>query len=106
MIVNFINQKNLSFLNQKFKELEINEYEVYDVVPTKFSADVIEGGACCLYIRFKKIGEPLSHTNNGTFFSFYRMKDIDFYLKNGYEMFLKSDRIGAISNFELDIRKI
>lgn len=68
-------------MNQKFKELEINDYEVYDVVPTKFSADLLEGGACCLYIRFKKIGEPLSHTNHGTFFSFYRMKDIDFYLK-------------------------
>ena len=95
----------ISFLNKKFKELEINEYEIYDVEPTRFAAELLEGGACCLYIKFKKIGEPLSYTNGGVFYSFYRMKDIDFYLKKGYEMFLKTDRLGTISNMELDLRK-
>lgn len=94
----------IEFLNKKFEEFEITQYEVYAVEPTRFSIHLLEGGAACLYIRFRVKGESWSHTNHGTFFCFYRIKDLQWYVNNGYEIYLKGDKY-SLSNYELDVRK-
>ncbi len=100
----------INWINEKFKELEIFEYEVYDVEPTRFTGHLLEGGAACLFIRFRRIGDH-SIFASGNFYSFYRIYDIQNFLKNGYELWLNPNmgRYGApspLNNWELDVRKI
>ena len=94
--------------NAKFKELEINDYVVTNVVSTKFSSDQIQGGACRLYILFKPIHyEPI---HQSIFLCFYSMKEIQDYI-NGKkygknELYIKLGRNFSMTELELDIRSI
>lgn len=99
----------INWINNKFKELEIFEYEVYDVEPTRFSGHLLEGGAACLFIRFKRKGDG-SFMAKGTFYSFYRIYDIQKHIENGWELWLNPNmgRYGTpspLNNWELDLRK-
>lgn len=101
-------KKLINWLNEKFTQLQINEYEVIDIHRTYFNQNDYEGGACRLVITFKnkKLSDD-SPFSKGSFYCFYRIKELQWFLENGYELFLlDNSRIGILSNFELDVRKI
>lgn len=97
----------VDFVNKKFEQFEINDYEVYSIEPTRFNAHLIEGGAASLYIKFRKKDSIKNLTNHGYFLCFYPMKHLQQYINSGeYELYINSKDSYSISNFELDIRKI
>jgi len=99
-------KKLVEWLNEKFKEYEINEYIVTEVVSTRFSSEQIQGGACRLYIRFNL--KDVSKRNvllNPTFYCYYSMKELQWYINNGYELSLKL-KGSYLTNLELDLKKI
>lgn len=100
----------INWINNKFKELEIVEYEVYDVEPTRFSSEQLQGGAASLFIRFKRKNDD-SIMSKGLFYSFYRIKDLQDHINNGWELYLNPNmgRYGIpspLNDWELDLRKV
>jgi len=91
------------WLNDKFIELEITEYEIFSVERTHYREYDYEGGAARLVIGFRNKED---YRYFGYFNCFYSLRDIEQHLKNGYELHLKFDRFGILSNCELDIRKL
>ena len=99
--------KLIDWVNFKFKELEILNFECYAISRTFFSQNDYECGACKLVIQYRnKSVDEKSLISTGTFVCYYRIKELEWFLKNGYELCLKDNsRFGFISNFELDVRK-
>ena len=100
----------INWINEKFKELEIFEYEVYDVQPTGFSNQQIEGGAASLAIQFKTKDDN-SYFSKSTFYCFYRIKDLQKHIDEGWELWLNPNmgKYGIpepLNNWELDLRKV
>lgn len=91
----------VEWLNWKFKELEINNYFVTEVVRTHFNIDQIEGGAARLYIRFKGVGD---NSIGGYFLCFYTLKEIQSEIAKGCKLYLKIGRFETLSNIELDLK--
>jgi hypothetical protein len=81
-------KKLVEWINKKFIELEINDIEVYEVVPTRFNSDQMEGGAAALFVRFRN-KDYQSILSNGTFYCFHPMWDIKKHLDLGYKLVLK-----------------
>lgn len=100
--------KLINWLNEKFLELEIKSYEVTSIVRTHFTQNDYECGACRLMIFFKDKTMPNDHfLNNNHFLCFYKISELEWYLKNGYTLWLKDNsRQGYLKHFELDVQKI
>lgn len=96
----------IKWVNDKFKELEINEYECCEVIRTHFTSDQYESGACFLYI---KIREVENHDICNKFLCFYPMYSLQYYLDNGYELFLDFSKQRTIfislTDIEINVRK-
>lgn len=97
----------IKWCNEQFEKFEINDFTVVEVVSTKYSQEQIQNGACRLHIRFthKTSANHVRH-----FLSFYSMKELQQYIDGvkwgKYELYLKPDRMGILTNFELDVRKL
>ena len=103
-----INSKKLmDWINGKFLELEIKDYKIVSVNRTHYSQDAYEGGASRLIIEFVDLRSDInSLLSKGYFNCFYPLRELNYYLNNGYELFLKDrSRMGILSQFELDVRK-
>lgn len=90
------------WVNEKFKQLEILDFECYAVERTYFTQDQYESGACHLHINCKSISRDL----RVTFLCFYSIWYLQKEVNNGYELYLKFDRLGLISNTTLELRAI
>ena len=101
-------KKLIAWLNEQFVKLGIKEYEVTNISRTHFSSNDYESGACRLIIDFKhKETEYAAVHNNGYFYCFYRIKELEDYINSGYELFIKDrGRNGVLTDFEIDVRKI
>jgi hypothetical protein len=101
-------KKLVKWLNEKFIELEIKNYEVTSILRTHFNQNDYECGACRLLIYFKDKTLPDDHfLNNNNFMCFYKISELEWYLQNGYRLWLKDNsRQGYLKHFELDVQKI
>lgn len=90
-----------NWVNEKFKQLEIFNYECYEVNRTHFNQNDYECGACCLYIHCRHIESG----NATTFLCFYPIWYIQQEINNGLELWLKFDRHNIIPNTTLELRK-
>lgn len=96
-------KKLIEFLNQKFKDLEIDDYEIVEIVPTRYSSAAIEAGANKLQIKFQNKNDDSVF---GFFGSSYGMKELENYIKMGYRIYLKSHpRYLILSNLQLEVTK-
>ena len=100
-------KKIIVWLNTEFNRLNISKYEVYAIERTFYSQSDYEAGACRLVIKFKnKNVDDDSIISHGTFNCYYRIMELQWYINNGYELFLKeAGRLGLMSQLELDLRK-
>lgn len=97
----------IEWVNEEFIRLGSPEIQVYSIERSFHTQDQYEAGACRLYIRFRNTEIPDdSFFATAAFLSFYTIKDLERHLKNGYELYLKRDRLGIYTNMELDVRKI
>lgn len=97
----------VKWVNYKFKELEIEHIECYEVVRTRFLPSQYEAGACRLYIRFRSVTD----TNiSGYFLCLYSMKQLQNDINDGCELFLdffqKGRQVFSLSEIELNLRRI
>lgn len=101
-------RKLIKWCNGQFAKLGIKDYEVVEIFTSRFRQHEYESGACRLLIKFKNITvKENSLCRYGTFLSFYRIRDYEDYLKNGYELYLKSKwPFHSINDFEIEVRKI
>lgn len=101
----FTNKKLIEWINNKFLDLEINEWEVFEIVNTRFRSHDYEGGACKLIIHFRHKTEE-SILSNSQFLSFYSIGELEDYCKNGYDLCLTfGRRVYTLNNLELDLKK-
>ena len=100
-------KKLVNWLNEKFLELGIKDYEVTQISRTHFNQNDYECGACRLLIHFKDKTLNDDHIlNNRHFMCFYRISELEWYIKNGYKLWLKDNsRQGYLTQFELDVQK-
>ena len=97
----------MEWANEEFIKLGSPEIQVYSVDRTFYTQDQYEAGACRLHIRFRNTSIPEgSCFATAAFLSFYTIRDIERHIKNGYELYIKRDRLGLYTNMELDVRKI
>ena len=101
-------KKIIAWLNEKFNELGINDYEVTHILRTHFTQNDYECGACRLLIYFKNKTLPDNHIlNNSSFLCFYKISELEWYIRNGYTLWLKDNsRQGYLKHFELDVQKL
>ena len=101
-------KKIIAWLNEKFIEIGAENYEVTQILRTHFSQNDYECGACRLLIYFKNKTLPDDHILNGKhFLCFYKISELEWYLKNGYKLWLKDNsRQGYLTQFELDVQKM
>lgn len=99
-------KKLADWLNSELKRLEINNWVVTSVEPTRFRSQDYENGAAWLYIRYQHInGNPIPIVNH-MFYCFYPISYLQKCLNSGYELYIRFDRNMILSNCELDIKKI
>lgn len=96
--------KLIKWINAKFKDYEIDDYEVYDIEQTRFRAQDYEAGAAALYIRFRNIND---HNKMDLFLCTFKIKELEWYVNNGYELKLDFNqrKIFSLNNLELDVKK-
>lgn len=100
-------KKLIKWINEKFIELGINNYEVTSISRTRFNINDYESGACRLLIHFKDRNYDYCLFNNKSFLCFYKISELEWYLKNGYNLFIKDNsRQGFLTHFELDVCKM
>jgi hypothetical protein len=99
--------KLLDWVRQEFKKLGLTDYEVTEISRTHYSQDYYEAGASRLIVTFRnKAMDQNSFMSLNHFLCYYRISDYDWYLKNGYELYLKdTERYGIIKNFTIEVRK-
>lgn len=101
-------KKLIEFMNKKFKELEMDRYEVVEIVRTRFTPDQYASGATKQYIRVADKEFP-EHT--ATMYCDYTMQELTEYLDWGYILYIRiRPNTGlanswTISNLELDVKK-
>jgi hypothetical protein len=96
-------KKLITWCNNQFKKLEILNYEVTEIVTTKFNDYAYEGGACRLLFIVKRKDDDFLSCE---FMGFYRISDYQEYIKKGYELYLKdTGKFGLIRDFTIEIRK-
>ena len=100
-------KKLIKWLNEQFIKFEITQYEVTDISRTYFTSNDYECGACRLIIHFKhKATEHTAIHNNGYFYCFYRIKELENYMKEGYELYLQDKgKFGLLTDLEIEVRK-
>lgn len=101
-------KKLIDWLNQEFARLEINSFEVIEAYRTYYTSGQYENGACKLIIKFQSKEIVKGHRMEGSFFSFYFIKELQWYVENGYNLHLKfSFRSTGMSlnDLELDVIK-
>lgn len=104
-------KKLVEWLNKKFEQLDITEYEIIDVKRTYYTSDQYEGGACKQHIYFKNKGQNIEHPSDlGTMMCFYNLKELEYYINNGWEMYFRvrnkfGNRFLIISDLELDVKR-
>lgn len=96
--------KLIKWINYEFQRVGIKEYEVYAIEQTRYRSVEYEAGAAFLHIRFRSI---TNHDHTGLFLCFYKIKQLEDYLKNGYSLTLQLDwRKGlTLTNLELEVCK-
>lgn len=98
-------KKFVEWLNKKFEQLEINEYEVTEVYRTRHRVEDYEAGAARLIVTFRHKREYTT----GTFLCFYSLSQYESYLLKGYKMILifNNDRFGLnlLKDLEVDVVK-
>lgn len=97
-------KKIITFLNSEFERLEINNYEVYEVIRTRFTGDQYEDGAAKLIINFR---EKTNQDYSGHLLCSYSIGELQDYLRMGYRLILKDNgRNGVLSQCELEVTKL
>lgn len=97
----------IEWVNEEFHKLGSSEIQVYEIERTHYTPDQYESGACRLHIRFRNTSIPDGNLfASASFMCFFSIRELEEYIKAGYELFLKSDRLGLYTNFELDVRKV
>lgn len=97
------------WVNEKFKELEIVNYECTEIQRTFYTQDQYEAGACRLNILFKDRTLAVDHVANRHYFHcFYSLGYLQKAINNGYEMYLTYQFNAAhiLNNLEIEVRKI
>jgi len=99
-------KKIITWFNEILPEMGMSHLRVFAVERTYYTADQYESGACRLHIRFKNTElDKSSVLSEGSFMSFLTIKQLQDHIKDGWEVYLKTDRLAYIANTELDIRK-
>ena len=100
-------KKLIKWCNDQFAKLEITDYEVFEIYRTNFNQNDYECGACRLVIRFKnKTMKEGDYCSVGTFYCFYKISELEEYLKTGHDLYLKDNgQYGLLSNLEIEVRK-
>lgn len=98
-------KKLISWINEQFEKIEINNFEAFEITPTRFNSDQIEGGAALNFIRVRS---KLDNNQQCTMLLFYRIKQLEWYIKNGYYLKLSAStniRWVMISDLTIDVVK-
>jgi hypothetical protein len=97
--------KLINWINEQFIIFNITDYEVYKIEQTRYRTVDYEAGACQLQIRFKPVNEVETWDNTGSFMCFYRISDLEYYIKQGYSIHLsfKNCRLSSLSSLEIDV---
>lgn len=104
-------KKLIEMVNQLFDKYEIKSFEVYAISATRYRGQDYEAGACKLHIYFRRKDGNID-TGFGTafnyFISFFSIKELEYYINNGYYLKLEFIRQGSISikDLELNVQKI
>ena len=97
-------KKLISWLNEEFIRLEINNYEVYAIDRSRFTSDQYQNGAYFLYVRFRSKSDP---NQTEVFHCFYPIKDYQMYTRSGYELYLKfENRNLMINSLSIEVRQL
>lgn len=99
-------KKLIEWCNLKFKSLDIKTYEVFNIYPTRYTSAQYECGACRLVIQFRVKEQADKKDYSGSFYCFFRISELEEYIRSGYELYLHSpgNRF-IISDLVLDVRK-
>lgn len=100
----------VQFLNEEFKRFEITEFEVVKVERTHHRDCDYEAGATKLLIHFEPKDKSKKHPLiNGIFYCFYFVKELQWYVDNGYKLKLdfayRSSRM-MLCDLELNVTKL
>ncbi len=99
-------KKIITWLNEVFPEWGAPHIQVYEIERTRFRQDEYEAGACKLHIRYRNTEvDEGSLMSQGSFMSFYSIRELQEYLEMGYELYLKTGQFRLLSNIELDVKK-
>lgn len=99
--------KFINWLNCQFEKFGIVEYEVYKIDSTRYRGQDYEAGAAFLNVWFKVKGEIPDNNNSSFFVCFYRLSQLEQYVKSGYEINLYLDRrLSTLDNLEIEVNKI
>lgn len=99
-------KKLIDWCNHKFTELENKDFEVYAIDNTRYTEREYESGAAFLNVRFR---HKKDHSIDDFFLCFYRIKDYQEYLNNGYSLIFKFQnergRMNLIQDLTIDVIK-
>lgn len=99
-------KKFIEFINSEFERLEIKSYKAIKCERTFYTQDQYESGASRLIVTVQNINCP-SDAYVGTFMfnCFYRFSEYQYYIKKGYTLYIKFNRLDSIKNIEIDVKK-
>lgn len=93
----------LEVVNKEFERLEINDYKAVEAKRTHFTDDQYEGGAAKVTVKVESKNDDNVFTH---FHCFYFFKEYQWYVKNGYRLFLRfENKFYTISDLTVDVKK-
>lgn len=95
-----ITTKKLTELCNKILERVELGLRVHSIESTRFTSYQYESGACKQYIRLTN--DDLLYPV--TTYCYYSKKELEYYLNNGYKLYLKTDKCGGA--WEFDVQKV
>ena len=99
-------KKLIEWCNDQFKNNGIgNTYEVFEIYATRFRYNDYECGACKLVIRYRNKTLPDGHlVSTGSFYCFYKISELQEYLKLGYRLYLKdTNKFGLLADMVIEV---
>lgn len=90
----------IKWVNEEFKRLEINDWEVFQIDKTRFRSQDYEEGACFLYVRFRF---KENHTSTARFLCFYPLKEYEEHINNGKKLKLTFGRSFTLTDCTIEI---
>ena len=93
----------VEWVNKEFERFEITEYRAVEAVRTYHNQDAIEGGACRMLIFFECVNQKTM--GSPYFLCFYTLKQLNTYLKEGFEMYLDFKHSIVLTNITIEVRR-